>query len=218
MRENLDAELLEQPITATWLGVHAWDDRVDDVRPEAQAREATRLRALLERLRADRRQELDAAHAFDRLLLEHRADAALYTLTELRPLERNPLVYCDLAQSAIYELVTDDFLPPTERAARRSTRGCGSCARLLDDARRNLRATAPELAVRRAIDEAQSAKGFIAETLPQGDAGRARAQAARRAAQRLGRRRARARRLRRLAARATCCRARTATSRSGAIG
>src|SRR5437868_4635768 len=35
VRANLDAELLEQPIAATWLGVHAADDRVDDVRPEA---------------------------------------------------------------------------------------------------------------------------------------------------------------------------------------
>ena len=34
VRENLDAELLEQPIVATWLGVHAWDDHVDNVRPE----------------------------------------------------------------------------------------------------------------------------------------------------------------------------------------
>ncbi len=66
VRENLDAELLEQPIAATWLGVHAWDDRVDDVRPEAQAHEAMRLRALLDRLRAIDETQLDAARAFDR--------------------------------------------------------------------------------------------------------------------------------------------------------
>src|ERR1700704_4087291 len=52
VRANLDAELIEQPITATWLGVHAWDDRIDDVRPEAQARLAARLRLVLERVRA----------------------------------------------------------------------------------------------------------------------------------------------------------------------
>src|SRR5262249_48614016 len=37
---------------------------------------------------------------------------------------------------------------------------------LLDGARRNLRATAADLAVRRAIEQAQSIKSFIAETLP----------------------------------------------------
>ncbi len=165
VRENLDAELLEQPITATWLGVHAWDDQLDDVRPEAQAHTAVRLRALLDRLRAIDDKQLDATHAFDRVLLEHHADHQLYTLTELRPLERNPLVYCDLAQSAIFELITDEFLAPTERLRAINAR-LWKIGGLLDEARRNLRPTAPELAVRRAIEEAQATKGFIAETLP----------------------------------------------------
>jgi uncharacterized protein (DUF885 family) len=165
VRENLDAELVEQPIAATWLGVHAWDDRLDDVRPEAQARQALRLRQLLDQVRAIDERKLDPPHAFDRLLLEHRADQALYTLTELRPLEKNPLVYCDLAQSAIYELLTDEFLSPVDRLRAINAR-LGKIRDLLDEARRNLRPAASELAVRRAIEEAQSAKSFIAETLP----------------------------------------------------
>lgn len=165
VRENLDAELVEQPIAATWLGVHAWDDRLDDVRPDAQARQAIRLGTLLERLRAIDERKLDAAHAFDRLLLEHRADHQLYTLTELRPLERNPLIYLDLAQSAIYELLTDDFLPATDRLRAINAR-LSKIRDLLDEARHNLRPSVSELAVRRAIEEAQAAKSFIAETLP----------------------------------------------------
>ncbi|HEX9105242.1 MAG TPA: DUF885 domain-containing protein [Polyangia bacterium] len=165
VRENLDAELVEQPIAATWLGVHAWDDRIDDLRPEAQARQALRLRTLVDRLRALDDKQLDAAHAFDRLLLEHHADHQLYTLTELRPLEKNPLVYCDLAQSAIYELVTDDFLTPIDRLRAINAR-LSKIRDLLDEARRNLRASASELAVRRAIEEAQATKSFIAEVLP----------------------------------------------------
>ena len=165
VRQNLDAELLEQPIVATWLGVHAWDDHVDNVRPEQQVLVAMRLRVLLDRLRAIDESKLDAARAFDRQLLLHHADHALYTITELRPLERNPLVYCDLAQSAIYELVTDDFMAPVDRLRQINAR-LWKIGPLLDEARRNLRTTAPELAVRRAIESAQAAKGFIAETLP----------------------------------------------------
>ncbi|MGZ3407157.1 MAG: DUF885 family protein, partial [Polyangia bacterium] len=158
-------ELVEQPITATWLGVHAWDADVDDVRAESQAHTIVRLRVLLERLRGIDDKLLDSTHAFDRLLLEHHADHQLYTMTELRPLERNPIVYCDLAQSAIYELVTDEFLAPTDRLRAINAR-LWKIRGLLNEARRNLRPTAPELAVRRAIDLAQSTKGFIAETLP----------------------------------------------------
>lgn len=165
VRENLDAELAEHPIEATWLGVHAWDDRIDDVRAEAQARRALRLQRLVERLRAIDDKSLDATHAFDRLLLERRADAELFTLTELRPLEKNPMAYCDLAQSAIYELVSDDYLPSVERLRALNGR-LWKLRPLFDEARRNLRGGASELAVRRAIDEAQAEKGFITDTLP----------------------------------------------------
>ncbi|MDB4965264.1 MAG: hypothetical protein JWN44_953 [Myxococcales bacterium] len=165
VRASLDAELLEQPIAATWLGVHAWDDRIDDVRPEAQARQAARLRALLERVRAIDGRHLDATRAFDQALLEHRADLELFELTELRPLERNPMIYCDLAQSAIFELIADDFLPPVDRLRAINAR-LWKIRPLFDDARRNLRPTASDLAIRRAAEEAQSAKGFLADTLP----------------------------------------------------
>jgi len=165
VRENLDAELLEQPIAATWLGMHTWDDRIDDVRPEAQSHQVIRLRTLLERLRAIDDKQLDATHAFDRLLLEHHADHQLYTLTELRPLEKNPMVYCDLAQSAIDELLTDDFMASTDRLRAINAR-LWKIRELLDEGRRNLRPTASELAVRRAIESAQATKAFIAETLP----------------------------------------------------
>lgn len=165
VRDNLDAELLEQPVAATWLGVHGGDDRIDDVRPEAQARLAQRLRILIDRLRAVDDKALDANRAFDRLLLERRASLALFTLTELRPLERNPMVYCDLAQSAIYELVADEYLSPMDRLRNVNAR-LWKIRALLDDARRNLRPTASELSIRRAIEAAQAEKGFLVETLP----------------------------------------------------
>jgi uncharacterized protein (DUF885 family) len=166
VRENLDAELNNAPVTATWLGMHAYDSRLDDVRPEMQAREAARLRALLEALKPlAAAKELDTGHAFDRFLLERRAQAALFMLTELRPLERNPMVYCDLVQSSIFELVSDDFLPPIDRLRDVNSR-LWKIRPLLDDARRNLRPSTNDLAVRHAIEEAQGARGFIAETLP----------------------------------------------------
>src|SRR5690242_3363506 len=96
-RDDLDAWVQESPITATWLGARGHDDAVDDVRLDAQARTVARLRTLDERVRAIDASELDAPRALDRLLLERRTENALYDLTELRPLERNPVVYLDLA-------------------------------------------------------------------------------------------------------------------------
>ena len=167
VRENLDAELVEQPITATWLGVHAWDDRIDDVRPEAQARRAVRLRTLLDRLRAIDEKQLDATHAYDRLLLDHRAgsralhaDRAAAARAQPARLLRSGAVGHLRARHrrfpAAGRSAARDQRAAVEDSRRCSTRRAATCAR-----------PAPELAVRRAIEEAQSAKGFIAETLPQ---------------------------------------------------
>jgi uncharacterized protein (DUF885 family) len=166
VRDNLEAELANAPVTATWLGMHGYDFRLDDVRPEAQAREAARLKALLDTLKPlSNAKELDFEHAFDRFLLERRAETALLMLTELRPLERNPMVYCDLVQAGIFELLSDDFLPPVDRLRDLNSR-LWKVRPLLDDARRNLRPSTNDLAVRHAIEEAQGARSFIAEMLP----------------------------------------------------
>src|SRR5689334_4657891 len=73
VRDDLEAALAWSPTTATWMGVHVWDDRIDDVRPEAQAHEVTRLRQLIDRLHQIDPQKLNAQHALDRELLERRA-------------------------------------------------------------------------------------------------------------------------------------------------
>ena len=38
VRDDLEATLAYSPTLATWLGVHVYDDRIDDVRFDAQAR------------------------------------------------------------------------------------------------------------------------------------------------------------------------------------
>jgi uncharacterized protein (DUF885 family) len=165
VRENLDAELLAQPVTATWLGAHAYDDRLDDVRPEAQAREVARLLQLIDRLASVDVAALDANRAFDHEILLKRAQAQLFVRTELRPLERNPLAYCALAQGAIFELLTDDYLAPADRLRAINAR-LWKLRPLFDEARRNLRPSAPDLLVRRAAEELLDMRGFLSETLP----------------------------------------------------
>jgi uncharacterized protein (DUF885 family) len=166
MKEDLDAELAYSPTLATWLGAHAWDDRIDDPRLDAQAREAARLRALRDRVRAIDPKELDPNRRIDRDLLLHRCDNALFDLTELRPLERNPVAYVDLIQSSIDELAKNESIPLPDRL-RAITARLWTVRRLTDEARRNLRANAtPELFVRKAVELGQEARSFLGETLP----------------------------------------------------
>jgi len=167
--QELEAELATSPTLATWLGVHGQDERIDDLRPDAQSREAFRWKAVLERLRTLDEAALDGERRFDRLLLMHRAEAALQEINELKPLERNPLFYFDLAQSAIFELVSDP--PPSlPERLRTVTARLWKLRPLFDQARRNLRAGTPagvaELAARRVLELGPSLRSFLAETLP----------------------------------------------------
>ena len=169
VKANLDAELMLHPTLATWLGAHEYDDKLDDVHTDAQLREATRLRQLAEQLRAIGEDGLSHNARLDRKLLLRRTEASLHELSELRPLERSPLFYVDIAQAGVDSLIVDAHFedpvrgPDTLRALNGrlwKIRG------LLDEARRNLRATAPELSVRRAIDNAQALRAFLGESFP----------------------------------------------------
>lgn len=163
-REQLDGVLAFSPSEASWLGATGWDDKLDDASPEAQAREVVRLRGILERSRALPEAELDPPHKIDRALLEQDVRARLHQLLEVRPRERSPLWYVDLASSALEVVLSHDGPPLGDRLRA----ACVRLARLrllFDQARRSLK-NPPELATRRAIEHAQSLRGFVAETLP----------------------------------------------------
>ena len=166
---NLDAELLLRPTLATWLGSHDNDDKLDDVRTDAQLREATRLRQLADQLRAMGEDALSRPARLDRKLLLRRTEAALHELSELRPLERSPLFYVDIAQAGIDNLVIDAHFddPAHGPDTLRSLNGrLWRVRALFDEARRNLRASASELSVKRAIDNAQALRAFLVDVFP----------------------------------------------------
>jgi uncharacterized protein (DUF885 family) len=164
VRRHLDAALLASPTTATWLGVHGYDDRIDDVSAEAQAREIARLHDLQDALKTIPDGELDAAHRLDKQLLEREARIGLFELTESRPLERSPIHYLDLAQSAIDEPLARDFAPLPERIRSIDARLL-RLRGLFDEARKNLK-NPPEAFTRKAIELAQGLRSFLADTLP----------------------------------------------------
>lgn len=164
VREHIEASLAFSPTTATWLGAHGYDDRLDDTSPDAQLRELARLQKLLARAQALPDVELDAGHRIDRRLLERDARVAIADL-ELRPTERSPFRYVEIVSSGIDELISHEFAPLPDRLRSIDARLL-RVRPLFEDARRNLR-NPPELFTRRALELGQSLRGFLAETLPQ---------------------------------------------------
>src|SRR6185295_1573081 len=94
-----------------------------------------------------------------------RAQSSLWELTELRPLERNPVTYLSIAGGALADLVAQDPSLGADHV-RALTARLWKLRPLFDDARRNLRNTVSDLSVKKAVELAQAQKEFIAETLP----------------------------------------------------
>ncbi len=165
VRANLDAELVLRPTEASWLGNHDYDDKLDDVRTDAQIREATRLRQLGEQLRAMSEDALTPAARLDHRLLQRRTEAALYELSEMRPLERSPVFYVDIAQAGVDSIVSGAAALDVDSLRSLNSR-LWRVRALFDEARRNLRGSTPELSVRRAIENAQALRAFLGDVLP----------------------------------------------------
>lgn len=158
LAEQVAAELAFSPVTATWLGDHRYDDQLDDVRESSVQAEVARLRALsarLERL-SQHRQDLDVQ------LLLARTRARLQELDELRPHERNPLLYVAIAAHGIDGLLVPEL---NEGRVRPLTRRLKAIPELCRHAQRNLK-NPPELLVRRAAELAHGTASFLGSVLP----------------------------------------------------
>lgn len=109
---TLDDLLTADPVLATSLGDHRFDDRLAASGPEARAADLATCRARLGQLEALPPAE-DAEEQVDREILAHHLRRAVFELTELRqfawnPLEANP-------GTAIHLLLAREFAPAAER-------------------------------------------------------------------------------------------------------
>lgn len=110
----LDALLESDPVWATQLGDHRFDHALPDLSAEAVGQRAGLLNEALAALDGLDDAGLDSDDLVDLESLRSKVSADLWTLTELRPQEWDPLVH--LPGDAIYTLVARDTGEPVERA------------------------------------------------------------------------------------------------------
>jgi len=103
------------PVSATQLGDHRFDGRLDDVTPAAHAREAEFLKGVLAELATIDRGKLSRAHQVDYALLRQSLTAQIWRLEKLQEWAWNPLIYTELAGSAVYGLMAREFAPLPQR-------------------------------------------------------------------------------------------------------
>ncbi|MBV8592864.1 MAG: DUF885 family protein, partial [Caulobacteraceae bacterium] len=133
----LEASIRHSPISATLLGDHRFDDRLDDLSAESRAAMSASDRALLAELEAIDRARLSRPNQIDAALLENSLRQDLWTRETLRDWSWDPLEYNRLAGDALYGLMARDFAPVEQRLAS-ATRRMEGLPAFLAQARANL--------------------------------------------------------------------------------
>ncbi|HJT36187.1 MAG TPA: DUF885 domain-containing protein [Pirellulales bacterium] len=103
------------PVSATLLGDHRFDGRLDEVSEESRQREVDFCRTYLDRLAQIPRDKLSRDRQVDAELLGQQLRATIWQIERLREWASNPLVYTGLAGDAVYGLVAREFAPEVER-------------------------------------------------------------------------------------------------------
>lgn len=125
------------PVSATPLGEHRFDTELDDLSAEGRARALAWAKGLLADLAAVDRASLSRDAQVDAALLENALRYAVWTEERYRDWSWDPLVYTQLAGSALYGLLGRDFAPLADRLRAVASR-LEKLPRLLEQERANL--------------------------------------------------------------------------------
>jgi uncharacterized protein (DUF885 family) len=162
--ELVDDVLRRNPTQATYLGVHTFDDRLEDASRKAVEDESAALKAFRTRVAAIDASRLSAANALDHEQVLHAIDSQLLTNDVIRPWQTQPDTYSSGITSAAYIMIKRAFAPPEVRVKALIARE-RQMLMTLDEARRNLE-NPPEILTRIAIEQLDGNRDFFATAVP----------------------------------------------------
>jgi uncharacterized protein (DUF885 family) len=129
-----DAYFRQRPVNATFIGVHAFDDRLPDLSKAGQARNAAESATLLTQLRALPDEPLSTGAQLDRQLAEGFLEIAAWEATSAHYAWGNPSLFTGEAVFGVLSLLLRPFAPLSERLEFATAR-LAAIPRLLDDGR-----------------------------------------------------------------------------------
>jgi len=133
----LDGWMAVNPVAATQMGDHRFDDKVDDLSDSGRARALEFSRGLLRDLDAIDRHALNRENQVDAAILHNQIEGDIWSIETLQSWAWDPQLYNDLAGSAIYTLMTRDYAPLPQRL-KAATARMQAIPALLAQARQNL--------------------------------------------------------------------------------
>lgn len=153
-----------QPTSATFDGVHAYDDLLDDLTRVALEARASELGGFRRRLDAIGRGGLTPVERLEQRMLAQHIRGRIHDLEEVRAWELNPQRYADTLATSLAGQVVFDYAPAEERA-RRVLSKLRQTSRLIEAARQNIK-DPPGIFVKIGAKSFEGTLDFIEKDLP----------------------------------------------------
>jgi uncharacterized protein (DUF885 family) len=152
------------PTQATYLGIHKYDDRLEDYSHQAVRDEVAAWRRFRERVNAIDPSSLNAENQLDREQLLHAIDSRLMMDEVIRPWAKNPDTYSSGLTNSAYIMIKREFAPAEQRLRELVAREKAMPAALAD-ARQNLD-NPPQIATQIAIEQLDGNRDFFRTAVP----------------------------------------------------
>ena len=152
------------PVSATQVGLHTYDTRLDDMSASAVGRQVAFAKQYLAKFEAIDPKSLDADDALDRTLILNTIKDGLLSAETLADWKHKPDMYTGLASGSVFVLISRNFAPLQTRMKDAIARERAIPA-LLRQAKANITsvdATTQEIAV----EQAAGSVGFFKATVP----------------------------------------------------
>ena len=114
-RQALNTWMRLSPISATQIGEHRFDDRIDDLSAAGRNRALKANQRLLAKLGAIDTSKLSRENQVDAAILRNQLESNIWGAEVLQDWASNPLLYNELAGGAIYGLMAREFAPLPKR-------------------------------------------------------------------------------------------------------
>ncbi len=152
------------PTQATYLGIHKYDDRLEDYSHQAVRDEVAAWRQFRDRVNAIDPASLALDNQLDREQLLHAIDSRLLTDEVIRPWAKNPDIYSSGLTNTAYVMIKRAFAPPDERLRELIAREKAMPAALAE-ARKNLD-NPPRILAEIAIQQLDGNADFFKTAVP----------------------------------------------------
>ena len=133
----LDGAMRLSPVSATQIGDHRFDSKLDDLSAEGRARSLKFSREILVELDAINVSKLSRANQVDAGILRNQLQYDIWTSEKLQSWAWDPQVYSQIAGGALYGLMAREFAPLPDRL-RAATARMGELPTLFAQMRANL--------------------------------------------------------------------------------